>query len=229
MNQSHELECPEEVLAAIAWYPDGLDADERGAVEAHAADCATCREELAFVRAEGAPLPLRPEAERVYARVLERIDAYEGRARAARPPAATAPLKPALPAPRRGRAGLGAAPARAAAALLLAASLGALATFVVSRLSAPGEVVYQAAGEAPEVSAPAPAAELALDVVFRPDATAERIHAALRAIGGEIVSGPTQLGVYRVRLAPTADASAAATVLRGEGQGVASFAELVPR
>jgi hypothetical protein len=81
----------------------------------------------------------------------------------------------------------------------------------------------------PAVSAPAPGAGgAALDVVFRPDATAERIHAALRAIGGEIVSGPTQLGVYRVRLGPAADASAAAQVLRGEG-GVAAFAEQAPR
>jgi len=227
MNQSHELECPEEVLAAIAWYPDGLDPEERGAVEAHAADCATCREELAFVRGEGSPLLPQPrgESDRVYARVLERIEAYEDRARAKALPAAVE-----APAPSRARGGLGVAPLRAAAALLLAAGVGALVALTGSRLMAPGEAVYRSAGEASDVSAAAPAhAALALDVVFRPDATAEKIQAALRAIGGEIVSGPTQLGVYRVRLAPTADASAAATVLRGDGQGVATFAELAPR
>lgn len=229
MSQTHELECPEEVLAAIAWYPEGLDPEERGAVEAHAADCATCREELAFVRGEGSPLPApRGESDRVYARVLERIDAYEGRVRAA-----AQPVTPSLGlAPRRSRIGFAAAPARAAAALLVAAALGALLTWAGGRLAAP-DVVYESAGDAAaasQVSAGAPAATmLALDVVFRPDATAERIQAALRAIGGEVISGPTQLGVYRVRLAPTADASAAATVLRGDGQGVATFAELAPR
>ena len=212
-----ESGCPEDVLMAIAWYPDGLDPVQRGIVEAHAADCAACREELAFVRGEGGAQAPREESERVYARVIQRIEAYEAKQR----PAATAPARP-----RRAAWG----PAQAAAALLVAACVGALVGIGSSRLVAPDDSVYRAAGEMPEVSAAAPAqAPLALDVVFRPDATAERIHAALRAIGGEIVSGPTQLGVYRVRLAPTADASAAAQVLRAEGLGVATFAELAPR
>lgn len=217
MSLTHEAGCPEEVLAAIAWYPEGLDAERRGAVEAHAADCAACREELAFVRGDAAPQLPQPESERVYARVLERIEAWEGGAGVG-----------ALAA-RRDRGASGRAPLRAAAALLAAACIGALAAFAGARFLAQ-DAVYRAAGGAPEVSAPAAGqAELALDVVFRPDATAERIHAALRAIGGEIVSGPTQLGVYRVRLAPSADAGAATQVLRGEGHGVATFAELAPR
>ena len=210
-----ENSCPEDVLMAIAWYPDGLDAEQRGLVEAHAADCAACREELAFVRGENAAAPApREESDRVYARVIERIEAYEAKQR----PAAVMPL--------RGVGADGWGFARVAAALLLAAGIGG---FVGSRWLAPEASVYQTASEAPDVAAAAPASALALDVVFRPDATAERIQAALRAIGGEIVSGPTQLGVYRVRLAPTADASAAASVLRGEGQGVATFAEIAPR
>jgi hypothetical protein len=213
-----ESGCPEDVLLAIAWYPDGLDPVQRGAVEAHAADCAACREELAFVRGEGVAQAPREESERVYARVIERIEAYEAKQR----PGAATPVRSDRRTSWR--------TARAAAALLAAAFVGALAALGGSRLVAPEASVYRAAGEAPEVSAAAPAqAPLALDVVFRPDATAERIHAALRAIGGEIVSGPTQLGVYRVRLAPSADASAAAKVLRGEGEGVATFAELAPR
>jgi hypothetical protein len=190
------------VLAAIAWY-------------AHAADCALCREEISFLRGEAAPAPTPlAESERVYARVLERIEAYEGRARAAARPAT--PVR---------RASLW-TPSRAAAALLAAAFLSAGAMWFASRSGAPA--VYETAGAAPEVSAALPS-EQALDVVFRPDATAERIQAALRAIGGEIVSGPTQLGVYRVRLAPSADLRAAASMLRGDGQGVASFAEQATR
>lgn len=212
MSMTHDLGCPEEVLAAIAWYPDGLDAERRGAVEAHASDCALCREEISFLR-EGsvAPAPV-VESERVYARVLERIEAYEGRARGSA--RTVAPVR---------RATLW-APSRAAAALLAAAFVGAGGMWLGTRSAAP--VVYEGASAAPEVSA---ASDQALDVVFRPDASAERVQAALRAIGGEIVSGPTQLGVYRVRLAPSADVSAAASVLRGEGQGVATFAEQAPR
>src|SRR5215468_11281469 len=65
--------CPEAILASIPWYPDGLTADECGAVEAHAADCRACRAELAFVRGDEEPEIELPDAERVYARVLARI------------------------------------------------------------------------------------------------------------------------------------------------------------
>jgi hypothetical protein len=117
-------------------------------------------------------------------------------------------------------------PARAAAAVVAAAGAGALAMWLGSRVLSQ-EPVYHTAAAPAEVAASAQPG-LAIDVVFRPDATAERIRAALRAIGGEIVSGPTQLGVYHVRLSPSADASAAAQALRGEGRGVASFAEPAP-
>jgi hypothetical protein len=215
MSMTHDLGCPEEVLAAIAWYPDGLDAERRGAVEAHASDCALCREEISFLRGEGtvAPAPVA-ESERVYARVLERIEAYEDRARGSA--RTVAPVRRATTW----------APSRVAAALLAAAFVGAGGMWLGTRSTAP--VVYEGASAAPEVSAAVPS-DPSLDVVFRPDASAERVHAALRAIGGEIVSGPTQLGVYRVRLAPSADVSAAASVLRGDGQGVASFAEQAHR
>jgi len=93
-------------------------------------------------------------------------------------------------------------------------------------LGNPPTPVYQAAGEATSSVAAAPTGP-SLDVVFRPDASAEGIHTALRSIEGEIVSGPTQLGVFRVVLDPAADVTAAARVLQGEGQGVATFAQPV--
>src|SRR5882762_3936369 len=67
--------CPEAILASIPWYPDGLNADECGAVEAHAADCRACRAELAFLRGDEEPTIELPDPERFYARVLERIAA----------------------------------------------------------------------------------------------------------------------------------------------------------
>ncbi|HXK24375.1 MAG TPA: hypothetical protein VMS55_17025 [Myxococcota bacterium] len=213
MTLTHETGCPEDVLAAIAWYPDGLDAERRGAVEAHAADCSVCREEISFLRGESPPQTPAAEADRVYARVLERIEAYESRARGVE--------RRAPPARRASRF----VPARAAAAVVAAAGVGALSMWIGSRVLSQ-EPVYHTAGAPTEVASVQPG--LALDVVFRPDATAERIQSALRAIGGEVVSGPTQLGVYHVRLSPSADASAAAQVLQGEGRGVASFAQPAP-
>ena len=142
-------------------------------------------------------------SERVYARVLERIEAYEGRAR-------TAALQPDSAGAVAGRVGFAGAPPRAAAALLLAAVSARWLRWRVGRLARAGCRATASAGDAPEVSAAAPSRAGRSTWCSAPDATAERIHAALRAIGGEIVSGPTQLGVYRVRLAPTARRAARA-------------------
>jgi hypothetical protein len=82
-------------------------------------------------------------------------------------------------------------------------------------------------------SGPAPAADVAgstlLDVVFRDDTDAGRIREALRAVRGEVVSGPTELGRYRVRIPAGEDALAAARALGPGGADVAVFAEPVPR
>lgn len=219
MSVHTETSCPEVVLASIAWYPDALDEARRGVVEAHLAQCAACREELAFVRGDREPEIALPDAEDAYARVLARIERSEAGAdaRASR-----------VDAPHPRRSAFGARPAALAAGIALALLCGALGALGGLWFGSEALPTYQTVGE-PGGTAATPTAAPALDVVFRSGARAESIHAALRAIGGQIVSGPTQLGVYRVTLVPTADVAAAARVLRGEGQGVATFAEPVPR
>jgi hypothetical protein len=220
MSAHGETVCPEAVLASIAWYPDQLSDERRGLVEAHAAGCQACRDELAFVQGEGSPEPILADPDAVYARVLARIERSEGLERGG----------------VRGEAGRAEAPARARAVSrrsALAAGIAAALVFgaagVVSGrwLERAPVPTYETAGEA--IGAAGAAGGPILEVVFRAEATADSIHAALRAIGGQVESGPTQIGVYRVRLGPTADAAAAARVLRadvgGEGPGVASFAE----
>lgn len=200
--------CPEAILASIPWYPDGLTPEECGAVEAHAADCRACRAELAFVRGDEEPEIELPDVERVYSRVLARISAAsdedlprEWRVEAAR------------------RVGAAARQASVAAGLLVALVSGMLTTGAIWVVRvAP---TYETAA----VSAGSPAAGPGLEVVFREDASAEQIRARLQEVGAIVVSGPTQFGVYRLRLAPGADASAAASRLREEGRGVAAFAE----
>lgn len=218
-----ETDCPEVVLASIAWYPDALDEERRGLVEAHAASCAACREELAFVQGVVEPqLPL-PDADDVYAGVLERIE----RSEASSHPAAQAPGR-ATPRPRRsGRRVNAARPAALAAGIalaLLSGGLGALGALLFVSGSG-SDARYETAVETPEPVTSIASAGPALDVVFRADARSEQVQAALRAIGGQIVAGPTPIGVYRIELPADADRAAAARLLEGEGRGVAAFAQ----
>ena len=81
MNQQETLPCPDDVLAAIPWYPSELDANTRGEVESHAAQCAACRDEIAFVHGEPAVDIDLENRDRVYAKLLERIEEHEGVAR----------------------------------------------------------------------------------------------------------------------------------------------------
>jgi len=198
--------CPEAILASIPWYPDGLTAEECGAVEAHAADCRACRAELAFVRGDEEPIIELPDPERVYARVLERISADED----------SAP-RGLINARRVGEA---ARQASLAAGILVAVVSGMLTTGAIWVVRvAPTYETAAAGSSAIESSGPR------LEVVFRENASADEISTQLREVGATVISGPTQLGVYRLRLSPGADVRAAISRLRVEGGGVATFAE----
>ena len=200
--------CPEAILAAIPWYPDGLTREECGAVEAHAADCRACRAELAFVRGDEEPAIELPDVERVYARVLERISAQSDEEAADRRSATV------------WRVGEAARQASLAAGILVAVVSGMLTTGAIWVVRvAP---TYETAA----VGTPGPDAGVpGLEVVFRQSASADEIQQRLRDVGATVVSGPTQLGVYRLRLAPDADLRAVIGRLRGEGRGIATYAE----
>jgi len=214
--------CPPDVLELIPWYPDeGLSDAERGAVEAHAAGCAECRREIHGAFGE-TDLPAdAPSAERVLAKVFERI-AERSR------PVAPAPRESQLPPPTLGLPARTRAPHRTPAWRLApwvaAAALLGLAVLLplTRRLVAGPPVVYRTATALPAATR---AEGPELEVVLRSDATASQLQTALRAIDAELVAGPTALGRYRVRLPAGADASAAATALRAPETGVASFAE----
>lgn len=213
MTHQETLPCPDEILAAIPWYPSELDDSTRGEVESHAAQCTACRDEIAFVH-EGTMIEVDLEnRDRVYAKLLERIEKHEGAT-----PRVT-PLRTAEPRDRELRMSWPLALAASLALVVLSGGLGAMSS---DWFQAAPEPVYETVSEPAAV---VPVDQPALEVVFRADANAEAIHAALRAVGGQIVSGPTQLGVYRVQLAADADLAAAAQTLRGEELGVATFAE----
>jgi hypothetical protein len=198
--------CPEAILASIPWYPDGLTPEECGAVEAHAADCRACRAELAFVRGDEEPAIELPDPERVYARVLDLIS---GESEVGRGIAAA-----------RRAVGHAARQASLAAGILVAVCSGMLTTGAIWFVRVAPTYETAAAG-APSLEAGGPR----IEVVFREDASADQIRERLREVGATVISGPSQLGVYRLRLMPGADVSAVLSRLRGEGRGVATFAE----
>lgn len=221
---SRETTCPPEILALIPWYPDGtLSSTERGAVEAHAAGCAACREEI---RALGGTFDPPgdvevPPAARVLARVLERIDAYEAAGRPGVRPAP--PIAMPRPSAAARRSAWTTRPLALAATLALALAVGALAVISFPQLF--GVEPYRTAAMAEETRASGPIVE----IIPRDEVSAAELGAALRAVQGELVAGPMgTLGRYRVRLPDGADAAAAAAKLRAKDGGIASYAEPLP-
>lgn len=216
MQEAHR--CPEDVLGWIPWYPDqGLEPDQQSAVEAHAASCARCRAEIALVVGEvqvADPLSTDAVLESVLARVRR------GESSATHAAAGRAAPSRARPGWRRGAL-------QVLAAAVFAGVCAAAGAVGVLALRDAGEPVYTTAADAapPAAAADAPL----LDVVFRDGVDAGRIRASLRAVNGQIVSGPTELGRYRVRLGPGADPRAAAQALASGDAGVAVYAEPVPR
>lgn len=210
--------CPPEILALIPWYPDGpLSESERGAVEAHAASCRACRDEVHALLGEIDP-PAGLEissAARALVRALDRLDGQPP-ARPVRAPA-SAP-RPATAARRR------VSPQRLAlaASLALAVGLGVVATLTLPRLL--GGAGYTTAA----ASGKEPAAGPVIEMIPRDDVRAAELRTALRRIDGELVGGPAgTLGRYQVRLPAGADASAAAAMLRAEEGGIATYAERI--
>lgn len=168
-------------------------------------------------------------------------DAIEASARGSRE-AGVSTLAPAR-LPRR-RAFGARSPLWAAAAAVVLFAVGALSgshfglpRVDIERAEQPADEAadYQLASAQPAADARASAP--AIDVVFSDTASAREIWSTLRGLGVEIVSGPSNLGVYRLRLLPAAvegreptaaDAAAVAARLVARDAPLAIFAEPVP-
>lgn len=166
---------PDELLP---WYANGTLAEaERTQVAAHLAKCSRCRDELAFltslqagVRAVAEEDAAGTPGEFGLKRLLRDVGAEQTRPSPAS--AARSWWRPAL----------------AAAAVLIIVVQG------VTILQ-----MHQSASRLTPLSGPAPAGAV-VQVRFDPDAREAQIRAALQAVGGDLVSGPGALGIYRVRL-----------------------------
>ncbi len=249
-----QTQCPADVLGFIPWYPDGLDETQRGAVEAHAAGCSDCRDEIAMLQGslglQGSDLAESgeaPDPERIYAQVLARMEAAppdvlrrEGgtedgeRAKGAKGASVSQlPLRQRSDAPdepqamgwRRVAGASSGKRVALAASLLLALAVGALVGPGVLRRGGEPEPVYETASASTSAQEGATKGHATLEVVFREDANASQINQTLRALGARVTSGPSQLGVYRLELGADVDLTAAKKLLTEDRDGVATFAE----
>ncbi|HYU34298.1 MAG TPA: zf-HC2 domain-containing protein [Thermoanaerobaculia bacterium] len=184
----------------LPWYVNGTLADgERRTVELHLAECLRCREEIATCQRLGETLQQTREiAPMVHparlARLMERIEAEERDSRRG--------WRDALLAPGRGLASLARSTpplARGALVVQLLLLVAVTGLFVRSprQPAAPAPAPeYQTLSE----SAPAPAAVARLRLVFAERTTEQEVRDLLLGIRGQIVSGPSALGVYTVEV-----------------------------
>ncbi len=234
-NDHTDPSCPPRILEWIAWYPGGdLTGAQRGAVEAHAADCASCREELAILTERADANAATVDPDQLFERVLARIEtSLVTNAPDAAAPAlgvtrdGAGPLLRRAPARRQRSLSWPRRSAMVAAGFGLVALAGAMGwlgrDWIRPVFDAGAGEIYRTASEA----TPTAGAGVALDVVFRSETSAEQIHTVLRGLGATVAKGPTDLGRYRLVLPPETDARAAAALLRAEGTGIASYAEPV--
>jgi len=177
----------------LPWYANGtLEDGERRTVESHLAACSRCREELSACRGLGELLQQVPEVAPAphpahLARILEKIGDHE-RAAWQSPLESLRNLLTATPRPVRWAL---------VAQLVLVLGLGL--GLSLHRQPAAASAVYRTLSDGPPaMSSTAPSSRLRL--VFAAGTTEQEIRDLLLCIRGQIVSGPSSLGVYTVEV-----------------------------
>ena len=190
----HLQDAHERAQLLLPWRVNGtLDPTETALFDAHVAECAECRADLAAetalrARLAGMPVPELAEQSRSAPQRLatRRRSATRWRFLSRRVPLGWALATPAA--------------AAAAAALFLALQPAARDSDADYRLLSSGEQAV--AGN--------------MIVMFEPDATDRELRATLAQVGGRIVDGPTAAGAYMVRVTAT-ERPAALARLRAAG------------
>jgi anti-sigma factor RsiW len=196
---------PHEVALLLPWYVGGtLAEDERAVVEAHLRECADCRGELESIvnlrqrtRAMFASAP--QPSPRLHAAVMAGVRQSQ--------PGPTAQAKGATPAasrPARRSRPLFASIAGALQMLMRPSWAPALAVLlIVVQAGALSWLVFQPRGPEQGVQPRGIESGAAhIRIVFNPHAAEQDIRAALTALGGRIVDGPSPDGAYVIELPP---------------------------
>ena len=179
----------------LPWLVNGtLSADETARVEAHLAECAECRADLAAERSLAREIALLPlDVEEGWAGMATRMGAAGATAGGLGQRARRMPTRWVM----------GGA---IAASLVVALAIGG-----PLRFSAP-QHTYRTLGS------PAPSASGQAIVLFRPDTSAQQMQAVLSAHGAKVIDGPTAAGAYVLRF--DRDAAGAIDGLRRSSQVV---------
>jgi anti-sigma factor RsiW len=206
----------------LPWYANGSLAErEREMVEGHLAVCPCCQEEaltcqgtLAAVRnaAEVAPSPHPVQLQRILSRIEESEREGAGRTAWWQPGEPLRELLAATPRPLRR-----ALVAQAAVILLLA---GLAVWQRLSSQPAAPPAVYQT------LSDPTPAAvpSVGIRVMFSPRATEREIRDLLLGVRGQLVAGPSPIGVYTIEV-PAASNPMKFVLARLRSEPQVAFAE----
>lgn len=185
------------VQKLLPWFVNGtLSEHESARVENHLAECAECREDLAFERqlARGvAALPLNAD-DGWKAMQLRMADE-------APPVRAAGPVRLLR---RR-------VPVIWAMAGSLAASVAVAAVLTGVRPDAPAQQTYHTLGS------PGPTANGQIVVLFKPDTTEQQMRVILSAQGARLVDGPTAAGAYVLHV-DDGDPASAIAALRQSSQ-----------
>jgi putative zinc finger protein len=195
------------VVELIPWYVNGtLETAERQTVDDHVAGCARCQAELASERelaqaVQGAEAVAPSPHPAQLARLLARIDAHEAAVNAAEEVKHNRRRLAALfePAPHRMRQLL---VAELAAILVLAVALTwhLQPAARVETAASGGKATYITLTNGEQVVVPP--GTTPIDLLFKEDATAGRIHQILSRIKGQIISGPSPSAGYYVVAIP---------------------------
>ncbi|HEX4695426.1 zf-HC2 domain-containing protein [Sphingomonas sp.] len=172
----------EQAQRLLSWYVnETLDAEEKALVDAHLAECAECRAELAGEeKLARAIATLSIDAEHGWSMLSERIDASPTPRRLAEP----------VPFVRR-KVSIG----WAFATPLAAAAAVAFAIIGVQPTAQPGQI-YRALGSAPT------AQPGNIVLMFKPDANDRDMRAALAKADARVVDGPSAAGAYVLSVVP---------------------------
>ena len=229
-----------QAMSYLPWLAHGdLEPDIRRRLLAHLDQCADCRRELLYISELRAALDVTAietssasatpplDIESSLASVMQRIDRAQPPADAARPVPLDSRRRP-VPSRRFGLA--------MAAGLVLAVLAGfMLRPLLVDPVpgisledSEPVPGTYTTLSEIPGESQTATAGKhgAELSIGFQPDTSITRIQAILQSIDGQIVGGPSALGILTVALKPPTESDAlerALTTLRAQPE--TSFAE----
>ncbi len=196
----------EQAMSYLPWLPqEDLEPSLRRRLLAHLDRCAECRQELLFISelrgaldvtamddtAASATSPL--DVESSLASVMRRIDH-------AQPPATTAE---AVGAPRLDRGLSTARPQRMTLALAAGLVLAVMVGFMLRPLllkPVPGTYQTLSDGTEEPGGTKPPVHSTQVTIAFQPETSIQRMQAILRSVDGQIVGGPSALGVWSVAL-----------------------------